>query len=238
MSYLSKHKEAVDDFLYVCKWLAERRFATSHGGNLAYKVEDDAYIITPTRRYKNTLVAEDLVFVDIDGNTLEGKRKPSGEMPMYLNFFKHRPDIVSAIHCHPPYTNAFALMKKNWRMRPLFPEDVVEIGPVPVVPYGEPISQQLADNFIPYLQKYNFFIMENHGITGISPSDIVRLMHIVDMLEVSSISILSALAAGEIKEISKEEVAKMDRTRVTRELPMIGAPGASESLVDLYFPEG
>ncbi len=237
MSLLQKHKEAVDDFLGVCKWLADRRFATSHGGNLAYKVEDNVYIITPTRRYKNILVAEDLVFVDIDGNTLEGTRKPSGEMPMYLNFFKHRPDIVSAIHCHPPWTNAFTLLKKNWHMRPLFPENVVEIGPVPVVPYGEPISQQLADNFIPYLQKYNTFIMENHGITAISPSDIIRTMHIMDMLEVSSISILAALAAGEIKEISREEVAKMDRTIVTRELPKIGAPGVNESLVDLYFPE-
>ena len=237
MSFLKKYKSEVEEFLYVCKWLADRRFATSHGGNLAYKVEDNVYIITPTRRYKNILIAEDLVFVDIDGNTLEGSRKPSGEMPMYLNFFKHRPDIRSAIHCHPPWTNAFAIMKENWHMRPIFPENVVEIGPVPVIPYGEPISQQLADNFIPYLQKYNTFIMENHGITAISPSDIIRLMHIIDMLEVSSISILAALAAGEIKEISREEVEKMERTIITRELPMIGAPGANKGLIDLYYPE-
>ncbi len=237
MSLYVTHKEKVEDLLHVCKWLSDRHFATSHGGNLAYKMEDNVYLITPTRRYKNSLVAEDLVFVDIDGNTLEGTRKPSGEMPMYLNMFKHRPDIVSAIHCHPPWTNAFTLMKENWLMRPLFPESVVEIGPVPVVPYGEPISQELADNFVPFLQKYNTFIMENHGITAISPSDIIRLMHIVDMLEVSSISILAALAAGEIKEIPRHEVEKMEKTIITRELPMIGAPGANTGLIDLFYPE-
>lgn len=237
MSLYKKHQAEVADFLHVCHWLAERHFATSHGGNVAYKVDDNVYLITPTRRYKHLLVAKDLVFVDIDGKTLEGTRKPSGEMPMYLNLFKHRPDIHSAIHCHPPWTNAFAIMKKNWLMRPLFPESVVEIGPVPVVPYGEPISQELADNFIPYLQKYNTFIMENHGITAISPSDIIRLMHIMDMLEVSSISILAALAAGEIKEIPRHEVENMERTIKTRELPMIGAPGANSGLVDLFFPE-
>ena len=238
MSLLEKHQQEVEDFLYVCNWLADRRFVTSHGGNLAYKVDENVYIITPTRRYKNILVPEDLVFVNIDGDTLEGTREPTGEMPMYLNLFRFRPDIRSAIHCHPPYTNAFAIMKEtNWLMRPIFPETVVEVGPVPVVPYGEPLTQELADNFKPFLQKYNTFIMESHGITAISPSDIVRLMHIIDMLEVSAVSILSALAVGEIKEIPRREVEALARTMKTRKLPMIGAPGANKSVIDLFYPQ-
>ncbi len=237
MKLYQKHQKEIEDFLYVCNWLSDRRFVTSHGGNLAYKVDENLYLITPTRRYKNILKPEDLVFVDIDGNTIAGSREPTGEMPMYLNLFRYRPDIRSAIHCHPPYTNAFAILKKNWLMKPIFPETIVEVGPVPVVPYGEPITQQLADNFKPFLQNYNTFIMESHGITAINPSDIIRLMHIVDMLEVSSISILSALAAGEIKEIPRTEVENLANTMKTRELPMIGAPGANKSIVDLYFPE-
>jgi L-fuculose-phosphate aldolase len=236
MSLLQKHKQQVDDFLYVCKWMSDLRFVTSHGGNLASKVDDNTYLITPTRRYKNILVAEDLVFIDIDGKTLEGTREPTGETPMYLNLFRERPDINSAIHCHPPYTNAFAIMKgTNWLMRPIYPETVVEVGPVPVVPYGEPLTQRLADNFKPFLQKYNTFIMESHGITAISPSDIIRLMHILDMLEVSAVSILSALAVGEIKEIPREDVGRLQNTMKTRELPMIGAPGVNKSYPDLYY---
>lgn len=237
MSLLQKYSSQVDDFMYVVNWLADLRFVTSHGGNLAYKLDDNLYLTTPTRRYKNTLKADDLVFIDGDGNTIEGKWEPTGETPMYLNLFRERPDIVSAIHCHPPYTNAFAIMKKNWLMRPIFPETIVEIGPVPVVPYGEPLTQRLADNFKPFLQKYNTFIMENHGVTAISPSDIVRLMHIIDMLEVTSVSILSALAAGEIKEIPREDVERLQNTMKTRELPMIGAPGVNKSYLDLYYDD-
>lgn len=236
MRCVERYQQQVEDFLHVCYWLANSRYATSHGGNLAYKVDDDLFIITPTRRYKNILVAEDLVFIDSKGNTIEGTREPTGEMPMYLNFFAHRPDIVSAIHCHPPFTNAFALLKGiNWLERPLFPEMVVEAGPVPIVPYGEPISQQLADNFLPYLSRYNTFMMENHGLVALSPSDIIRTMHIIDLLETSAISILSALAVGEVKEIPKEDVERMDRTIKTRKLPMIGAPGVNASLADLYY---
>ena len=219
MKLHQKHQKEVEDFLYVCNWLSDRRFVTSHGGNLAYKVDENLYLITPTRRYKNILNPEDLVFVDIDGNTIEGSREPTGEMPMYLNLFKYRPDIRSAIHCHPPYTNAFAILKKNWLMRPIFPETIVEVGPVPVVPYAEPITQQLADNFKPFLQKYNTFIMESHGITAINPSDIIRLMHIVDMLEVSSISILSAIAAGCGKPGQHHENTGASNDRCTRSQP-------------------
>ena len=236
MKLCEKHSSAVEEFLNVCMWLSDRRFVTSHGGNLAYRVEDNVYIITPTRRYKNILQAEDLVFVNIDGDVLEGSREPTGEMPMYLNLFQARPDIRSAIHCHPPYTNAFTIMKGiNWLMRPVFPELIIEAGPVPVVPYGEPLTQELADNFKPFLQNYNTFLMENHGLTAISPSGLTRLMHIIDMVEVSAISILSALAAGEVKEISRQEVENLANTMKTRQLPMIGAPGANESIVGLYY---
>lgn len=236
MKLLDKYRDNVDEFLSICMKLSDRRFVTSHGGNLAVKLEDDLILITPTRRYKDILVPEDLIFIDSKGNTVEGTREPTGEMPMYLNLFDARPDVKSAIHCHPLYTNAFTIMKgTNWLMRPLYPELIIEAGPIPVVPYGEPISQELADNFKPFLPKYNTFLMENHGLTAISPLDLTRLMHIVDMVEVSAIAILSALAVGEIKEISKEEVEKLSKTAVTRELPMVGAPGVNKSYTELFY---
>ena len=236
MKLVDKYRDNVNEFLQVCLKLSERRFVTSHGGNLAVKLEDNLILITPTRRYKDILVPEDLIFIDMKGNTVEGTRKPTGEMPMYLNFFEARPDVNSAIHCHPLYANAFTIMKgTNWLERPIYPELIIEAGPIPVVPYGEPISQELADNFKPFLQKYNTFLMENHGLTAISPLDLTRLMHIIDMVEVSAISILAALAAGGVKEIPREEVENLSKTVVTRELPMIGAPGANKSYIDLFY---
>ena len=34
------------------------------------------------------------------------------------------------------------------------------------------LTQKLADNFSPYLQYYNSFLMENHGIVTMSPDTI------------------------------------------------------------------
>jgi L-fuculose-phosphate aldolase len=238
MSYLEKYSSEVRNFTMVCKRLAERMYVTSQGGNLSYKLEDNLVLISPTCVCKSEISEMDVVFIDLEGRTVEGTRKPTGEVPMYLNFYRDRSDIKSVIHCHPPYTNTFAILEgTNWLMRPVFPETVAEVGPVPLVPYGEPLTQRLADNFAPFVKKYNAFLMENHGLTILSPADIRRTMQLVEILEVSAISILQALAVGEVKELSREDVRNLENTMRTRNLPMIGAPGANRSMVDLYFPE-
>ena len=238
MSYLQKYSKEVQDFIKVCKNLADRIYVTSQGGNLSYKLEENLVLITPTCVTKSDVSEKDVVFIDLQGRTVEGTREPTGEVPMYLNFYRDRPDIKSVIHCHPPYTNAFTILKgTNWLMKPVFPETVAEVGPVPLVPYSEPLTQKLADNFDPFIKKYNAFLMANHGLTILSSSDIRRTMQLVDILEVSSISILQALAVGEIKELTREDVQNLENTMKTRNLPMIGYPGVNASIVDLYFPE-
>jgi L-fuculose-phosphate aldolase len=211
---------------------------TSHGGNLAWKLKKDLILITPTRLNKGDIRAKDLVFIDTKGKKVWGKRSPTGETPMYLNFFRERADINAVIHCHTPYTNAFAITKgQNWLMRPIFPETALEVGPVPVVPYGEPLTQTLADKFLPFVNKYNAFLMENHGLVVMSSEGIPRTMQLIEALETSSISILSALPNGGLKEISREDVRDLDKTIKTRNLPLIGAPGVNSSLLELYYPE-
>ncbi len=236
MGMIQRYESDVTEFLKVCHTLSERMYVTSHGGNLSLRLEDDLVLITPTRVYKGSLTEKDLVFIDLKGKTVEGTREATGETPMYLNFYRDRPDVKSVIHCHPPYANAFAIRKgKNWLMRPVFPESSIEVGPVPVVPYGEPLTQQLADNFLPYLRKYNAFLMANHGLVIMSPSGILRTLDLVDILEVSAISILQALAIGKVTELTRVEVRALENTRRTRELPPIGVPGAVKSIEELYF---
>jgi L-fuculose-phosphate aldolase len=236
MSCKKRYQREVEDLLYVCKRLSDRMYVTSHGGNLSIKLGNDLLVVTPTLMYKADITAEDLVFIDLEGNCLEGKSQPTSEISTYLKLYNDRPDIISVIHCHPPYTNVFAITKgKNFLMRPIFPETCVEVGPVPVVPYGKSLNQMLTDNYEPFVKKYNVFLIENHGPFIISTGDIVRAMQLVEILEITSMTILNALAIGKIKELSRQEVADLDNMLRTRKLPMIGAPGVNKSLTDLYY---
>jgi L-fuculose-phosphate aldolase len=238
MDYFEKYGEQIEDFLAVCRKLGESLFVTSHGGNLAWKLEENLILITPTKLNKGEITRKDLVFIDMDGRKVEGVQKPTGETPIYLGFFRERHDVRSVIHCHPPYTTAFTITEeKNWLMCPILPETVIEVGPVPLVPYAEPLTGDLADNFLPFLRKYNAFLMENHGLVIMSPESIKRTMQLVEILEMTSLSLLQALAIGDVKEISKEEIGNLDNTMQTRNLPLFGAPGENKSLLDLYYED-
>ena len=237
MTLKEKYCEEVKKFVGVCSRLAENMYVTAYGGNMAWKLEDDVILITPTKMNKGDITIEDVVFLNSKGDVLEGKRKPTGECPMYLKFFGERPDIKSVLHCHPPCVCSFAILKdENLLMRPYYPETVTEVGPVPTVPYAEPLTQQLADNFSPVLQKYNSFIMENHGLVTMSDGDIYWTLLNVELLESTADSLLKALGTGvELKEMSKEAVINLGNVMKTRGLPLFGVPGINESLEGMYF---
>jgi hypothetical protein len=79
--------------------------------------------------------------------------------------------------------------------------------------------------------------MENHGLLTMSREGIRETLMKVQLLEMSAKSILLGLQIGEIKELEKDEVKNLANTMRTRSLPMFGAPGVNESLVDLYYKE-
>ncbi len=236
MKLVEKYAEQVDSFIAACGKLASSLYVTSCGGNLAWKLEENLVLITPTKMNKGEIRPVDVVFIDLQGNRLEGIHKSTGETPMYLKFFAMRKDIVSVIHCHPPAVCALAISKgKNWLMRPLYPETTTEVGPVPMVPYAEPLTEKLANAFEPFLPKYDTFLMQNHGLVSMTRSGIKETLMNVELLEMSATSILMAMAAGEINELDREAVRDLSNTMRTRDLPLFGAPGVNKSLEELYF---
>jgi L-fuculose-phosphate aldolase len=236
MKAIEKYAVEAREFVGVCKRLAQTQYVTSSGGNLAWRLEDDLLLITPTKLYKGDINLQDLVFIDRNGKTVEGERQPTGEAPMYLKFFGLRQDIRSVIHCHAPHVCAMAISScENWLMRPIFPETTIEVGPVPLVPYAEPLTERLAEKFVPFLMKYNSFLMESHGLVTMSRGGIKETLMLVELLEMSAQSILLALRVGDIKLLNRQAIRDLSNTMYTRDLPLFGAPGINLSLEALYF---
>lgn len=236
-SFLQIYREEVEMICEVCHKLSENKYVTGQGGNLAQRVDDNLIIITPTQMNKGDIMPEDLVCISATGEQLFGSRKMTGEAPIYLNMFRKRPDVRSVLHCHLPYAGAFTLTKgKNWLERPFFPETVMEVGPVPLVPYETPLSEKLARQFDPYLDTHNAFLMENHGFIIVSPFSIRWAYSCTELLEQSAVSLLQALQLDPsgTKEIGREGLKELDEIMKRRNLPMFGRPGKNHSLTDVY----
>jgi len=60
VSYLEKHSDKVDTFIGVCHHLAAHQYVTGHGGNLAWKLEDNVILITPISWPRKKLIKQQL----------------------------------------------------------------------------------------------------------------------------------------------------------------------------------
>ncbi len=236
MQFYEEFQEEIEVFIEALKYLRNQMLSPARTGNLAWRLNEDLILITPTGVKKSTLSPHDLLFINNQGEVLSGQGLPTSELPLYRVLFNNRSDIFSIIHTHSPYCSAMAISKgTNWLMKPLFAAVIKEIGPVPVVPYGEPRTEELARKLEPYAMKYNHFILEHHGLITMSRSDIMDAMMSLELLESTAKSIFFALQTDGIKELSRDDVERLEKTMLIQGKELMGAPGVNKSLSELYF---
>lgn len=217
--------------------LAELGYVTSHGGNLSFRVEENVVLITPTKVAKRKITFEDICIIDMEGNVLYAKegRRPTGETPFHLRIFEKRPDLTGIVHAHPPVMTGFAIANTDLLAKPFLPEPIIEVGPMVMVEYEEPLSDELARAFDDKLDYANAFLMKNHGALVTSPDGVERALEFFEMMEAAAISILVAELLGGGDQLEKKHVQNLERTMKTRNLPMPGAKGKVTGLLDLFY---
>ncbi len=68
--------------------------------------------IKPSGVNFDNLNLNSIVLTDLDGNILEGDKKPSSDLPTHLELYKNFPKISSIIHTHSEYATSFAQARK------------------------------------------------------------------------------------------------------------------------------
>ena len=78
-------------------------------GNVSAKDEETGLVvIKPSGVPYDTMKAEDMVVVDLDGNVVEGKYRPSSDLPTHLYLYKQYPTLGGVVHTHSAYATSFA----------------------------------------------------------------------------------------------------------------------------------
>ncbi|MGI6237903.1 MAG: class II aldolase/adducin family protein [Candidatus Excrementavichristensenella sp.] len=231
-----RFQQQIQELARTANRLAELGYVTSQGGNLSMRVEEDALLITPTKVAKLDVRFEDICVITLQGNVLYAApgRRPTGEWPFHTRIMRNRPDVRGIIHAHPPALTGFATAGTNALAKPYLPEPVLEVGPMVMVPYAVPLSEELAENFDHYIHRSNGFLMENHGALMVSPEGIGRALELLEMMEATARSLAYAAVLGGAKTLSRQDVADLEEVLRVRNLPMPGLPGAVEHLADIF----
>lgn len=70
--------------------------------------ESGLFVIKPSGVDYDKLTPEDMVVMDLDGNRVEGKYKPSSDTATHIEIYKAFPQIGGIVHTHSSYATSWA----------------------------------------------------------------------------------------------------------------------------------
>ena len=115
---MKEEREAIVEY---CIKLIEHRLTKGTGGNISiYDRKDKIMAISPSGLDYYKTKPEDVVVMDLDGNLIEGSRKPSTEYNLHKIFYEQRDDCNSVVHCHSMFSGVLACLHLADPSQPLY----------------------------------------------------------------------------------------------------------------------
>lgn len=154
-------KQLVNKIIKYGKLCGIKNFSPGYSGNISARYKQ-GMLITASGSSNGYLKPSQIVYTDLEGNSLEKGKKPSSEKFLHAEIYKIREDINYIIHVHAPYLSSFASAGKDL-IAPIMAENVFYFGGIPLAEYALPSTKELVDNTIKYFDKYDAVLMANHG---------------------------------------------------------------------------
>lgn len=182
-------------------------------GNISVRDPETGYVyLTPSGMPYDTLTEDDVVVMDVDGNRIEGERRPTIECAMHLGIMKKRPDVNAIIHTHPIYSQVFGLLHED--IPPVIDEAAQVLGSsVCVTEYAVPGSLEMAQNVIDTLGEGAACLIANHGAVCVG-KDMDTAFKVCTVLEMTAQIYYMAKSIGTPKPIPQEKIEYMQNVTV------------------------
>lgn len=151
----------------ICLWgrsLFERGLTPGSSGNLSAKVAD-GFLVTPTGSCLGFLDPDRLSKLDSEGRHVSGD-PPTKEAPLHLAFYGARPESGGVVHLHSTYATALSCLADidtANALPPVTPYAIMQLGPVPVLPYAPPGSAEIAEPVRRAAKSASAVLLANHG---------------------------------------------------------------------------
>lgn len=165
-------------------------------GNISiYNRASGLVAITPSAVPYDQRGAEDICVVNLEGELVEGKWKPTSEIALHLIYYRKRPDVNAVIHTHAPKATVFGVIG-NEPMPMIINEAAMGLGgPVPIAPYARPGTEQLAEVTCAATGDGPAAIMAHHGLITVGLTIELALLATI-AAESTADTIISARSMG------------------------------------------
>ena len=166
---MEKERQQIVDY---GKRMASEGLCKGTSGNISIYDEKTGYMaISPSGIGYFETEPEDVVILNLKGEVIEGRRKPSSEYGLHIAMYEVKPEARAVVHTHSMYCTTFAVLNE-----PLKAVHYVIGGSgaatIPVAPYctfGTPelakaVKDTLTDN------PSKAVLLQNHGLVTSGPN--------------------------------------------------------------------
>ncbi len=199
---IQDEKELRETVCEIGKIMYDKGLVVGVEGNISCRLPSGDILITPAGVCKGVLKPQQLTIVKIDGKSEVNGSKPSSEYRIHLVAYKLRGEINAIVHAHPSYTTAFAIAGMDIEGEVL-PEFTATFGEIPLVPFAEPGTSKLADNFSSYLGSNHTYLLERHGLVALG-NDLWQAFHRLDMAEHCAKSLYLAEQLWTLRDLTEQ----------------------------------
>lgn len=189
----------------------DRGLVAGTDGNVSARVMGDRLLISPSGSCLGMLEPGDFVLIDHAGRVITGNGRPSSERWMHIAAYAERPDVMAAIHAHPPATIAFTVAGLTPDPCAL-PEVILAFGQVPVTAYATPATAEGAVVVRDLIKRYDALVLDRHGALTVG-KNLRDAFFKLEKLEHGSHVMLMANQMGQARRLPPEEVAKLGALR-------------------------
>jgi L-fuculose-phosphate aldolase len=207
MRYVDDAPEAV---LAAAKDMLRRGLVEGTAGNISARQQDGTIVITPSSVDYADMQLDDLVVIDLAGNTLTAKdgRSPSSEKLLHLACYKAFDDVGSVIHSHPVHATMFAVAHED------IPACIDEFsifvgGDVRCTGYGASGTPDVGEQAVKALEGRGAALLANHGMVAVGPKP-STVLHITALVERSAHIVWGARVLGSPHPLPEEVNASFE----------------------------
>lgn len=198
---LQKEREDVVEY---GKKLIASGLTKGTGGNISiFNREMGLVAISPSGLDYFATTPEDVVVLNLDGEVIDGKRKPSSELDMHLIFYEKREDLNALVHTHSPYAKTIASL--GWELPPVS-YLIAFAGPnVRCAPYETFGTKELAKVAYEGMIDRRAVLLANHGLIA-GGNNIKIAFTVAEEIEFCAQIYYQTKAIGEPKLLGEEEL--------------------------------
>lgn len=199
--YLEEKKELVE----YGKKMSSEGLSSGTSGNLSiYLKEEGVVLITPSGIGYFDTTPEDIVAMDLEGNIIEGSRKPSSEWHLHTLFYKNKPEARAVVHTHSKFCTTLATLRMPIKAVHYVIADA-GTNEVPCAPYRRYGTEELAKVAVESAGKSNAVLLANHGIV-VCGKNLKSAYGLAKGMEYVAEIQVTAMSVGEPVVLSKEEM--------------------------------